>query len=107
MDALRVFVKLFESRKNQVALGTAIASLLAALGLKDYPVEVIVVVIGAFVTLGSVVINSIKAEDVAKHTAAGMVAAANVTAAPPPTVGIDATTVTVTPPSPTLGSMGD
>lgn len=92
MDALRVFVGLFSSRKNQVALATAIATLLAALGLKDYPVEVIVTVIAAFVTLGATVINSIKAEDVAAKTAAGVVAAANVQAT------VDATTTTVTTP---------
>lgn len=81
MNALEVFVGLFSSRKNQVALATAIASLLAALGLKDYPPEVIVTVVAAFVTLGATVINSIKAEDVARHTADGMVQAASVTAA--------------------------
>lgn len=80
MDALRVFVGLFSSRKNQVALATAIATLLAAFGLKDYPTEVIVTVIAAFVTLGATVINSIKAEDVATKNAAGVVAAANVQA---------------------------
>lgn len=92
MNALQVFVSLFSSRKNQVALATALATLLAAFGLKDYPTEVIVTVIAAFVGLGATVINSIKAEDVAAKTAAGVVAAANVQAA------VQATTTTVTTP---------
>lgn len=118
MNALQVFVGLFSSRKNQVALATAIATLLAALGLKDYPVEVIVTVIAAFVTLGATVINSIKAEDVASKNAAGVVAAANVTANTAATTTTVSTpgesNVTVTAPSdetppqpsPMLGRMG-
>ena len=119
MNALQVFVGLFSSRKNQVALGTFIATLLAAIGLRDYPVEVIVTVIAAAVTLGATVINSIKAEDVATKTAAGLVAAANVTAQTSATVttvstpGTSEVSVTQapdatgTPPaSPMIGRMG-
>lgn len=95
MDALRVFVGLFSSRKNQVALATFIVTVLAAFGLKDYPVEVIVAVIAAGVTLGATVINGIKAEDVAKHTAAGAVQAAAVASQPAPAVQVDATNVEV------------
>jgi hypothetical protein len=80
MNALQVFVGLFSSRKNQVGAGTAISIILAAIGFRDYPPEVIATIIGALATLGAMIINGIKAEDVAAKTAAGMVAAANVTA---------------------------
>jgi hypothetical protein len=116
MNALQVFVGLFSSRKNQIALATAIATLLAAFGLKDYPTEVIVTVIAAFVGLGATVINSIKAEDVAAKTAAGVVAAANVTASTVANTTTISTpgesNVTVVapsdanPPQPMLGRMG-
>jgi hypothetical protein len=92
MQALRVAVSLLSSRKVQVALATFIATLLAAFGLKDYPAEVIVTVIASLAGLGGVLINSIKAEDVAAKTAAGVVAAANVTA------NTAATTTTVSTP---------
>lgn len=92
MDALRVFVGLFSSRKNQVALATFIVTILAAFGFRDYPVEVIVAIIAAGVTLGATVINGIKAEDVASKTAVGLIEAATITAA-------SNTTTTVTTPS--------
>lgn len=80
MEALRVFVGLFSSRKNQIMAGGYISIILAAIGFRDYPPEVVAVIIGAIAGLAMMVINGIKAEDVAAKTAAGMVAAANVTA---------------------------
>lgn len=96
MQALRVFVALLSSRKAQVALATIIVAILAAFGLQDFPTEVIMTVIGAIATLGSVLINAIKAEDVASKTAAGVVAAAQISQTTQPTVGIDAQSVNVT-----------
>lgn len=115
LRVLEVIVALLNSRKAQVAFATIVAAVLAVFGFKDFPPDVIMVIVAAIATIGGVLINAIKAEDVAKHTAAGMVAAANVTATQPtpPAVGIDANTVSVTttdgpqpPASPTLGNMG-
>lgn len=84
MRILEVVVALLNSRKAAVAFTTMIVALLAVFGLKDFPPEVIMVVIASLATIGGVLINAIKAEDVAKHTAAGVVAAATATAAPKP-----------------------
>lgn len=96
MRWLEITVALLNSRKAQVAFATIVAAVLAVFGFKDFSPEVIVVIVASIATIGGVLINAIKAEDVAKHTAAGMVAAANVTAAQPPAVGIDANNVNVT-----------
>ena len=95
MRWLRITVALLESRKAQAAIATAIVTILAAFGLRDFPSEVIIIVVGSIATLGGILINAIKAEDVAAKNAAGMVAAAQVTAAPVPAVQVEANNVEV------------
>jgi hypothetical protein len=93
MRWLTITVALLNSRKVQAAIATIVVAILAVFGLKDFPSEVIIAVVGAIATIGGVLINAIKAEDVASKHAAGLVEAANVTAVS------SATTTTLTTPS--------
>lgn len=111
-----------QSRKFWAALIGLILILVTTWGQNPYPTDAVVTavmgVVGAYVaSVAYEDSQQAKAQatvDVAKHMAAGVVAAANVTATQPtpPAVGIDANNVNVTttdatpPATPTLGNMG-
>lgn len=108
MRWLRITVALLESRKSQAAIATIVASILAVFGLRDFDSEIIIVVVAAIASMGGVLINSIKAEDVAAKTAQGVVTAANVQATQTTTLTTPSENVTVSTSEdkPVIGRMG-
>ena len=96
MRWLKITVAVLESRKTQVAIGTIVATIAAVFGFRDLDPELVAVIVLAIAGIGGVLINAIKAEDVASKTAAGVVGAAQVQSENTTTVSTPSDNVTVT-----------